>query len=121
MPQKTISLEELCEMGASYNLMLYFLRNFGEEISIKAVVQRLHYWQKDSSLGKEAEDWEAWLLYRDAELTEAMLQNGANVHIKNDLALALAVVKNDAELVKVLKAHGALYRPINLILKPPKR
>jgi hypothetical protein len=96
--RKSISLKELEELGACDEGMCWFQLAFGSRASLKDLITALRR--------KYREDWEAWLLSRNYNLTKAALLYGANPHAGRDYALEIAAEGSDSKLVKFLCEQG---------------
>jgi len=97
-----ITWQELKDMKACIGAMHKFREIFGKKASIKDVVKELktrrHFLYRA---------WEAWLLAQNLVLTEAMIENGANVGVADNYALYTAAIYNRPEVVELLIKNGA--------------
>lgn len=96
---RVLTLEWLKNQQAYEEFLQLFEKRFGEEANFKEVSTWLHEINKP--------DWEAWLLSQNTQLTKALLENGADIHVANNWALCLAARHGRTEVVRLLIENGA--------------
>ena len=94
-----ITLEWLKGKNAYDEAVEIFENEFGKKATIKQVIDYLHKINKPH--------FEVWLMTQEAEITIAMINNGANIHVLDDYLLRWAVTCNYFDLVKFLVEKGA--------------
>ena len=98
---KRITLKWLLENGACLPSIRKFKEIFGEKarVSPKRILSALK--------NINNEEWEAWLLAQNIELTKELLDNGANINAYDSYALGFAAESGDSGLVEFLLVNGA--------------
>ncbi|MCL5733225.1 MAG: ankyrin repeat domain-containing protein [Patescibacteria group bacterium] len=94
-----ITLRQLEKMDACEPARDLFEKVFGEVANLSEVVKELH--------NRNLDEYEAWLLDQNCELTKELIKVGADIHANNDGALCLAAEYGHLEVVKFLLENGS--------------
>ena len=88
-------------------LPVYFRERFGERATVKEFLAWIRE-QDSSSRLKASGFWESHCLsVNDAPFVQALIDAGADVHVRNDAAICYAAACGYLEAVNVLIANGA--------------
>ncbi len=97
--KQSLTLRELESMSACEPARKRFLEIFGQKVSWKALVEKLHE--------LDLTNYEAWLLGQNPVVTKNLLAHGADAKAYDSEALYWAAGNGHEEIVKILLAHGA--------------
>ena len=79
------------------------LEAFEERFGTKAKIKEVIDWLNEI----DREDWLAWILTETPEITKAFIENGADVHTYNDVAICWTAEDGQKEIAELLLKNGA--------------